>query len=134
MMILLIALISSIFTIIFALFLIWEIQKKPSGSEKMIAIAMAIREGAKAFLKRQYKTISIVALILFFIILQFLGLKAALGFLIGAIFSSLAGILGMLVSTQTNVKVAEAAKKGLAPALSLSFRGGSVTGLLVAGL
>ena len=134
MIIPLIALISSLFAIVFALFLIWEIQKSPSGSKKMIEIAEAIREGAKAFLKRQYKTISIVALLLFFILLKFLGLNAAFGFLIGAVFSGLAGILGMFVSTQTNVKVAEVAKKGLAPAFSLSFRGGSVTGLLVAGL
>ncbi|OGZ17483.1 MAG: sodium-translocating pyrophosphatase [Candidatus Nealsonbacteria bacterium RBG_13_36_15] len=133
-MILLTALVSSIFTIIFAIFLAWDIQKKPSGSEKMAEISGAIREGAKVFLKRQYKTISLVALLLFFIILKFIGLNAAFGFLIGAVFSGIAGVLGMLVSTQANVKVAEIAKKGLAPALSLAFRGGSITGLLVAGL
>lgn len=133
-MIFIIAIISSISAIIFALFLSWEVQKSSSGSKKMIEISEAIREGAKTFLKRQYKTIGIVALIIFFILLKFLGLKAALGFSVGAIFSATSGILGMMVSTQANVRVAEAAKKGLASALSLAFRGGSVTGLLVAGL
>jgi len=134
MAILFFPLISSLFAIIFALFLIRRIQKNPSGSKQMIEIASAIREGAKAFLKRQYKTIGIVAVILFFALWIFLGFTTALGFLVGAIFSGLAGILGMLVSTQANVRVAEAAKKGLNPALSLAFQGGSVTGLLVAGL
>ncbi|HDZ54755.1 MAG TPA: sodium-translocating pyrophosphatase [Candidatus Nealsonbacteria bacterium] len=133
-MIFIIAIISSISAIIFALFLSWEVQKSSSGSKKMIEISEAIREGAKTFLKRQYKTIGIVALVIFFILLKFLGLKSALGFSVGAIFSATSGILGMMVSTQANVRVAEAAKKGLASALSLAFRGGSVTGLLVAGL
>jgi K(+)-stimulated pyrophosphate-energized sodium pump len=134
MIVFLFPLISSIFAIVFALFLAWRVQKNPVGSGKMTEVAEAIREGAKSFLKRQYKTIGFLAIGLFFILWQLLGLITAIGFLIGAVFSGLAGILGMLVSTQANVRVAEAAKKGLKPALALSFQGGSVTGLLVAGL
>ena len=129
-----IPLVSSLFTIIFALFLSWKIQKNPSGSEKMIEISTAVREGAKAFLSRQYKTVGIVAVLMFFILWRFLGLTSAFGFLVGAAFSASAGIFGMMVSTRINTKVAQAAKKGLGSALSLAFQGGSVTGLLVAGL
>lgn len=124
----------SIFSIIFAYFLIREVKKSPSGSGKMIEISQAIKEGAKAFLKRQYKTVAIVAIVLFFILWIFLGFKMALGFLIGALASGISGFLGMTISTQANSKVAEAAKLGLKPAFNLSVKGGSVTGFLVAGL
>lgn len=124
----------SLFSILFAIFLIREINKFPSGQGKMLEVSQAIREGAVAFLKRQYRTIGIAAVVIFFILLLLLGFKTALGFLIGAIVSSLSGYIGMMVSTQANVKVAEAAKSGLKPALSLAFRGGSVTGFLVVGL
>jgi len=100
----------------------------------MIEISQAIREGAISYLQRQYKTIGIVSLVLFLLLWLFLGFITALGFLIGAFLSALSGFIGMMVSTQTNVRVTEAAKKGLAPALSLSFRGGLVTGLLVVSL
>ncbi len=100
----------------------------------MIEIALAIREGAVAFLKRQYRTIGIVAIVLFFILLATLGIKSALGFLIGALASALSGFIGMMVSTKANVRVAEIAKLGLKRALDLSFKGGSVTGFLVVGL
>jgi len=129
-----IPIIVSVFSLAFAYFLIKEISKASSGSGKMIEISQAIKEGAMAFLKRQYKTCAIVAAIIFFILLVFLGFKIAIGFLIGAIASGLAGFLGMIVSTKANVKVAEIAKKGLKSALSLAFKGGSVTGFLVAGL
>ncbi len=124
----------SIFSLVFAYFLVQEIKKAPSGSGKMIEISSAIREGALVFLKRQYKTVGLVVIVLFFVLLIALGVKSALGFLIGAIASAIAGFIGMMVSTQTNVKVAEAAKRGLAPAFDLSFKGGSVTGFLVTGL
>jgi len=100
----------------------------------MIEIALAIKEGAVAFLKRQYRTIGIVAIILFFILFATLGIKSALGFLIGALASALSGFIGMMVSTKANVRVAEIAKLGLKRALDLSFKGGSVTGFLVVGL
>ena len=124
----------SLFSILFAIFLIREINKLPSGQGKMLEVSQAIREGAVAFLKRQYRTVGITAVVIFFILLFILGFKTALGFIIGAVASSLSGYIGMMVSTQANVKVAEAAKSGLKPALSLAFRGGSVTGFLVAGL
>jgi len=124
----------SIFSLVFAYFLIKEVRKASSGSGKQIEIAKAIREGAIAFLKRQYKTCGIVAVFLFFLLWLALGLKVAFGFLIGATASALAGLIGMLVSTQANLKVAEAAKSGLKPAFDLSFKGGAVTGFLVVGL
>jgi len=132
--VLFIPIIISIFSLIFAYFLIKEIKAAPSGTGKMIEISQAIREGALAFLKRQNKTVFFLAIILFFILWLALGFKTGLGFLIGALASALAGYIGMMISTSANVKVAEAAKKGLKEALGLSFQGGSVTGLLVVGL
>jgi len=129
-----IPIIVSIFAIIFTLFLIREIKKAPSGSEEMIEISKAIRDGAMAFLKRQYKTIGYVAIFLFLLLWIGFNFKTGLGFLIGAIASGLCGFIGMIVSTQANVKVAAAAKNGIKSALDLSFKGGSVTGFLVAGL
>lgn len=124
----------SLLAIIFAFFLIRKINKAPSGSGKMIEIASAIREGAKAYLRRQYQTIALVAIFIFLILWWKMGFITGLGFLIGATFSALAGFIGMMVSTQANVRVAEAAKKGLKPAFNLAFQGGAVTGLLVVGL
>ncbi len=100
----------------------------------MVAVANYIKEGAMAYLKRQYKSISIVAAVLFILLWITLGFKTGLGFLIGAFFSALAGFVGMIVSTKTNVRVTEAAKQGIKPALDLSFKGGAVTGFLVVGL
>ncbi|MCX6761017.1 MAG: sodium/proton-translocating pyrophosphatase, partial [Candidatus Nealsonbacteria bacterium] len=133
-MLLAIPIIVSIFSLVFAYFLIAEIKKSPTGSGKMLEVSWAIREGAMAFLKRQYKTVAIAAAVLFLIILLTLGIKSAFGFLIGALASAFSGFVGMNISTQANVKVAEMAKKGLGQALSLAFKGGSVTGFLVAGL
>jgi len=124
----------SIFSLVFAFFLIREVRKAPSGVGKMIEISFAIREGAMAFLKRQFKTVGFVAVFLFFILWIFFNFKTGLGFLIGAAASALAGFIGMMVSTQANSRVAEAAKEGLKPALNLAFKGGSVTGFLVVGL
>ena len=123
-----------LFAIVFVFFLIAKIRKAPVAKDKAVEITRAIQEGAVSYLKRQYKTVSIAAVILFFIILVFMGWKSGLGFLIGAVLSGLSGFIGMLVSTQTNTRVAESAKKGLAPALDLSFKGGLVTGLLVVSL
>jgi K(+)-stimulated pyrophosphate-energized sodium pump len=124
----------ALFTLVFAGFLIQKIQRAPSGTGKMIAIANFIKEGAISYLKRQFKTVGIVAVILFLILWLALGIKMGLGFLVGAVFSGLAGFIGMIISTKANVRVAEAAKNGLGAALNLSFQGGSVTGFLVAGL
>lgn len=106
----------------------------PAGNEKMQEIASAIKEGAIAYLNRQLKSMGIAGAIIFVIILFALGIMTALGFLVGAIASFVAGYIGMRVSVIANVRTAEAAKDGLAAGLKLAFRGGSVTGLLVAGL
>ena len=132
----------SFFAIVFVYFLIAKIRKAPVAKDKAITITQAIQEGAVSYLKRQYITVGVVAIVLFFIIWIFfsqqsglgVGLKMAVGFLIGAVLSGVSGFIGMLVSTQTNTRVAEAAKKGLAEALDLSFKGGLVTGLLVVSL
>ena len=124
----------SFFAIVFVYFLIAKIRKAPVAKDKAVSITQAVQEGAMSFLKRQYKTVSIVAVVLFLILWIFMGWKIGVGFLIGAILSGISGFIGMLVSTQTNTRVAEAAKKGLAQALDLSFKGGLVTGLLVVSL
>lgn len=132
----------SFFAIAFVWLLVSKIRKMPAAQDKAIAITQAVQEGAMSYLKRQYKTVGIVAVILFFVIWAFFGnqlglgggLTMAVGFLLGAFLSGLSGFVGMLVSTQTNTRVAEAAKKGLKPALDLSFKGGLVTGLMVVSL
>src|SRR3989344_6093024 len=128
------ALISSIIALLYGSFLISSIMKKPTGNDKMREIATAIQQGAKAYLNRQYQTIAIIALVLFIVLWPTLGIKIALGFLIGAIFSALAGYIGMNVSVRANIRTTEAARNGLGSALSIAFKGGAVTGLFVVGL
>jgi K(+)-stimulated pyrophosphate-energized sodium pump len=130
------ALVSSVIAIVYGLFLIKLVMSKSAGDAKMQEIAAAIQQGAKAYLNRQYKTISVIALILFLVIgfIPMLGWMMAISFLFGAILSALAGYIGMNVSVRANVRTTEEAKKGLKEALGLAFKGGSVTGLLVVGL
>ena len=104
------------------------------GNKRMQEIAGAIQEGARAYLNRQYKTITIVGIIILIIITFALGLWVGLGFFIGSFLSGVAGYVGMLVSVQANVRTAEASRKGLAAGLSIGFKSGAVTGMLVAGL
>jgi K(+)-stimulated pyrophosphate-energized sodium pump len=134
MIILFLPIIVSIFSLVFTYFLIREVRKAPSGTVEMVEISRAIKEGAIAFLKRQYRTIGLVAIVIFFILWPSLGFETALGFLVGAFASAISGFIGMMISTQANSKVAEASRKGLKPGFSLAFKGGSVTGFLVAGL
>ncbi|MFA6251208.1 MAG: sodium-translocating pyrophosphatase [Candidatus Paceibacterota bacterium] len=130
------ALVSSVIAIVYGLFLIRVVMKKGTGDAKMQSIALAIQQGAKAYLNRQYKTIGIIAVVLFLIIgfVPMLGWMMAISFLVGAILSALAGYIGMNVSVRANVRTTEEAKKGLKEALGLAFKGGTVTGLLVVGL
>ena len=111
-----------------------QILSTSPGNAKMQEIASAIQEGAKAYLNRQYKTIAIVGIIILVIITYTLGIWVGLGYFIGAFLSGTAGYVGMLVSVQSNVRTAEASRKGLAEGLNISFKSGAVTGMLVAGL
>jgi K(+)-stimulated pyrophosphate-energized sodium pump len=109
------------------------VSKQPAGSEKMQEISEAIREGAEAFLNREYKTVAMVCVILA-ALLTYLGMWTAIGFVVGTVGSALAGYIGMMVTVKANVRTTEAAKSGLQAALSVAFKGGSVTGVMVVGL
>jgi len=120
--------------VLFAIIIAGVVKGAPAGDAKMTEIADAIKEGAIAYLNRQLKSMGITGIIIFIIIFFTLGAKTAIGFLIGATASFIAGYVGMRVSVIANVRTAEAAKKGMAAGLNMAFKGGSVTGMMVAGL
>ncbi len=121
--------------VIYAIITAMWVSKQDAGSAKMQEISNAIKEGAYAFLAREYKTVAIVAVILVVLIAAFgLGMWTAIGFIVGTVGSALAGFVGMWVTVRANVRTTQAASRGLQAALGLAFKGGSVTGVMVVGL
>jgi K(+)-stimulated pyrophosphate-energized sodium pump len=122
--------------VLYGLYLTWWLLRQPAGNERMREIASAVQEGADAYLRKQYTTVAVVAIVPFLLLGFYneLGWGTAIGFLLGALFSAAAGFIGMNVAVRSNVRTAEAAREGLQPAFTVAFRAGSVTGLLVVGL
>ena len=125
---------AGLLAIVYGYFTGKNILSASAGNNKMQEIASAIQVGAKAYLNRQYKTIAIVGVVVLVIISYAFSILVGLGYLIGATLSGIAGYVGMLVSVQANVRTAEASRKGLSQGLSIAFKSGAVTGMLVAGL
>ncbi|SCM73281.1 K(+)-insensitive pyrophosphate-energized proton pump [uncultured Pleomorphomonas sp.] len=134
MYVLYIAIICGLLSIAYGVWAIKSVMASDAGSARMQEISGAVAEGAKAYLKRQYTTIGIVGVVILVVIALLLGLPVAIGFLIGAVLSGLAGFIGMNVSVRANVRTAAAAMQSLAGGLNIAFKAGAVTGLLVAGL
>src|SRR5580700_7799258 len=120
--------------IVYGIWAIWSVMQADPGNARMQEISEAVREGAQAYLKRQYTTIGIVGIVIFVIVGIFLGWLVGIGFAIGAVLSGLAGFIGMNVSVRANVRTAQAAITSLAGGLEIAFKAGAITGLLVAGL
>ncbi len=127
-------LIAGLISVAYSVLLTFNVLSKPRGDKKMNDIADAIQEGAAAYMKKQYSVVAIIGILIFVLLYFAFNPITAVGFAIGAVFSTIAGVVGMNIAVRSNIRTAQAAKKGLSSAFSLAFQGGEITGLMVGGL